>query len=114
MKHTLSMWIVRPAGYFSRVLALRQILQDFHAHLTSQGVSTIQILSLGAGFDTNFFNLQANGCSLLQPSFRCDMHTVLSSGCKQPLRRRQGSPALPALLPPFMRDVSCRRLGPMG
>ncbi|CAL5221350.1 g3526 [Coccomyxa viridis] len=48
-------------GYFSRVLALRQILQEFHAHLTSQGVSTVQILSLGAGFDTSFFNLQAPG-----------------------------------------------------
>ena len=47
-----------PAGYFSRVLALRQLLQDFHVHFTSQGVTTVQILSLGAGFDTSFFNLQ--------------------------------------------------------
>ena len=66
------------AGYFSRVLALRQLLQDFHAHLTSQGAETIQVLSLGAGFDTSFFNLQVCNSAhqshytkcLLQVSFR--------------------------------------------
>jgi O-methyltransferase involved in polyketide biosynthesis len=52
-------------GYFARVLALRQLLQQFFDVISQETVAgeeqnIVQILSLGAGFDTTFFNVEVN------------------------------------------------------
>ncbi|GMH42170.1 hypothetical protein BSKO_10089 [Bryopsis sp. KO-2023] len=47
-------------GYFSRHAALKELLDQFLA-LFAERKSPCQILSLGAGFDTTWFNLKANG-----------------------------------------------------
>lgn len=52
-------------GYYSRVAALRQLLQSFLA-MGEGGASAMQILSLGAGFDTTFFQLAEEGHSILR------------------------------------------------
>ncbi|KAK9831066.1 hypothetical protein WJX74_001902 [Apatococcus lobatus] len=48
-------------GYYSRIAALRQLLRGFLQ--TPDIIGPRQVLSLGAGFDTIFFQLQANGCA---------------------------------------------------
>lgn len=53
------MWMSFGAGYFSRVLALRQLLDQFlKAVAIESACQRPQVLSLGAGFDTTFFHMQ--------------------------------------------------------
>ena len=52
------MWIPCGAGYFSRVLALRQLLEQFFKAVGQSEWQKPQVLSLGAGFDTTFFHMQ--------------------------------------------------------
>ena len=51
------------AGYFARVLALRGLLEQFFDVVSGLDASqerqhVAQVLSLGAGFDTTFFNIE--------------------------------------------------------
>ncbi len=53
------------AGYYSRVAALQELVRQFLASSSSgteaaSGKASRQILSLGAGYDTLFFTLQAS------------------------------------------------------
>ena len=77
-------------GYFSRVLVLRQLLQQFLEAARQQAERRVQVLSLGAGFDTTFFHCQVRSCSLpgLQmpvetgtPAAEVPQHQTLSLCC---------------------------------
>ena len=48
----------RCTGYFSRYLALRQLLLQFLGRAGAPPAPPLQLLSLGAGFDTTYFQLQ--------------------------------------------------------
>ena len=49
-------------GYFARVAAVDLILRRFTAVARRTGDGRSQIVSLGAGFDSTFFRLSADGC----------------------------------------------------
>ena len=52
------------AGYYSRVMALRHLLLQFLGRGKASSGPPLQVLSLGAGYDTTYFQLEvrANLC----------------------------------------------------
>ncbi|KAK9824836.1 hypothetical protein WJX81_004800 [Elliptochloris bilobata] len=48
-------------GYYSRVMALRNLLYQFLGRANMFPGQPLQVLSLGAGYDTTFFQLEAQG-----------------------------------------------------
>jgi hypothetical protein len=60
------------AGYYARWAAVRKLLHQFLAAKPSdesgQAVKK-QILSLGAGFDTTYFQLQVRPCAVASPLY---------------------------------------------
>jgi hypothetical protein len=58
--------VLAHAGYFSRVLFLRQLLQQF-LKAAARSQRGTQVLSLGAGFDTTFFHFQVSSLRAAGP-----------------------------------------------
>lgn len=46
------------AGYYSRVMALRHLLLQFLGRGKASSNPPLQVLSLGAGYDTTYFQLE--------------------------------------------------------
>lgn len=68
------------AGYYARFAAFDQLTSLFLQRCSSAGVAA-QILSLGAGFDSNFFRLQV-GVSIANSSLQhlCTCTCLLTAG----------------------------------
>ncbi len=46
-------------GYYSRVILIRRLISQFISAARAKGSGKEQIVSLGAGMDTNYFNLKS-------------------------------------------------------
>ncbi|KAK9914942.1 hypothetical protein WJX75_002652 [Coccomyxa subellipsoidea] len=115
-------------GYFARVLALRQLLQQFFDVISQETVAgeeqnIVQILSLGAGFDTTFFNVEAKDrkkARWFEVDFKevtqrkaaiiaanAPLHEELGPGAKESIHPGEGRIQTEALtvLPADLRDV---------
>lgn len=71
---------IADAGYYSRQAALRLLLQQFLHTTHSKASQPIQILSLGAGFDTTWFQLQASGRYTAAPK-TIKLHSTVICTC---------------------------------
>lgn len=89
-------------GYFSRHAALEELMNGFLSLLGSD--SPCQILSLGAGFDTSWFNLKSQGRA---PSryFEVDFQEVHNS-FSNPVASLQKQPVQLCLKPALFMGIS--------
>lgn len=76
---------IADAGYYSRQAALRLLLQQFLHTTHSKGSHPTQILSLGAGFDTTWFQLQASGHYTAAPK-TVKLHYIMICMCSTHIR----------------------------
>ncbi|BDA43511.1 tRNA wybutosine-synthesizing protein 4 [Coccomyxa sp. Obi] len=116
-------------GYFARVLALRGLLKQFFDVVSrldaSEGRQHVaQVLSLGAGFDTTFFNIEAEGrnrARWFEVDFKevtqrkaaiiaanAPLHEQLGPNAKEKIHPGEGKVQTEALsvLPADLRDVN--------
>ncbi|EIE22490.1 leucine carboxyl methyltransferase family protein [Coccomyxa subellipsoidea C-169] len=102
-------------GYFARLLALRQLLQQFFDVISQSTApheqqSVAQVLSLGAGFDTTFFNVEVDFKEVTQKKAaiiagNAALHEQLGPDAKEKIHPGTIQTDALSVLPADLRDV---------